>query len=362
MKFIDALKKQIRDLNSRRLETRRKNIARTQAISRSKISRPKSIKNIFVIDALKGLGDCIFVQDLITKFIHEHQAKVTVASLPHTHPIYKQRCDLVDLIDLENPDIRETDYDIVIDLTYVGISFWKERRVLLQKLKHNFLVTCAPYFKETSTYDLFIDISNESHELLRLRKVLSEIYDTNLDDQAIMPCPLSLSTQNEVHDYISSQNISNKKILYFNTLANTPDRCLSHKQIECVLDWIEKQTEFHAFVYSNTPPLNHGKNFTVLPKKSFPFTMGLIKISDAVISPDTSIVHVGSTYQVPTLALFCNNSFDWFKKPMDQIWSPLAPKSIIVKEQCGTKFSSVSDISVTQLISSIEAFVKILKK
>lgn len=81
---------------------------------------------------------------------------------------------------------------------------------------------------------------------------------------------------------------------------------------------------------------------------------GLIENSYAVITPDTSIVHIATAYSKPTLA-FYSGLDDFFCK-----FHPNNSKSIVVRAEKGDP--GIQSISVSQIINSIEFFLQKIKE
>lgn len=67
------------------------------------------------------------------------------------------------------------------------------------------------------------------------------------------------------------------------------------------------------------------------PKADFFKISAIASKAKAVISPDTSIVHLASAFNIPTMAVFCENDYDCYGYSLlSETWGPLAQKSMTI--------------------------------
>ena len=90
--------------------------------------------------------------------------------------------------------------------------------------------------------------------------------------------------------------------------------------------------------------------------KSFFDACSMVKGAKAVISPDTSIVHVAAAMDKPVLAFYCGNDLEISGKQMSEMWRPLSSinKVLIAHDVSATKRIPISKISEDEILQGLD--------
>ncbi|MBI3258961.1 MAG: glycosyltransferase family 9 protein [Ignavibacteriae bacterium] len=112
-------------------------------------------------------------------------------------------------------------------------------------------------------------------------------------------------------------------------------------RLPIVLNYIPNDANFATEIKGNNPNINLFQSRSILDAVS------LIKRARILISPDTSVIHIASAFNIPTLGLY--SSFEWnyirFK--------PLSSQSLAIQSKEG---KAVRDIASDEILAAIEQF------
>lgn len=158
--------------------------------------------------------------------------------------------------------------------------------------------------------------------------------------------------ENEINKFITEKNIRN--YITINLHGFDKKRKISYERAKDILN--ELRISFNNDIIILCTPttsnevsaLTNDENriYSYKDTSSIHHAAAIIKSSKYLITPDTSIVHIGSAYKIPTMALFCDE-----RNP--KMWPPLSENSSIII------YKSIDDINITDILiflSNLKAF------
>ncbi len=371
IEFFNQIRVYVKLYNRYRIKARKVKLgAKYDAQGMKGLCRPKRIKKVLLVDCLLGVGDFLYIVGLARKLFYKG-IYVSVGTLGDAVTRYKAIPYFYSVFDITKNLIalNKEGYDLIFDLTYVNINYWPERAALLKQLS-TYAITCGDVSSRYHLFQEYCDISTCTHISKRMGKIYSQIVGG--DEFPIMPFyafPRGDEIQKEAVELLRDFHREDF-VVYFNSLARDNDRCMSDKQVLAVLKAISRLNGIKIILYSkkkiNIP------NVINMPQMNFASAAKIIQRANAIVSPDTSIVHLGSAFDIPTFAVFCGNDRDYFPQyPMKEVWSPLATNSCIFScDKPHTfdfpipldKVTPISDLNPEMLAKAVEEFLKDLIK
>ena len=327
--MIHNLITKIKLLNRKRLKRSRINkLLKTDPSYRESIPHPNKIKTILFMEAQEGWGDFLYFNGLL-KSLHDRGITIDVASLRKTFNRYNKLDFIRDSFPLGDPnsvkEISSRTYDLAIDVTYVNSNYWELRRVILSSL-HCHTITTSDIASSSKLFDNFIDLGTKCHWSQRNALIYNEILRPHAKKTVIPPFYPTIDQSPCVKKFLESLT-PNKSIVYINTKAGAKPRTLSEEQTKTLIDLFnQRQTSIGVFFtdFEFTETLYVRK----LPKLEFDEFTSFIQHTQAIITPDTSAVHLGSAFNIPVFGIYCGNNRDyWSKFSMQDVWAPLSVNS-----------------------------------
>lgn len=334
----------LKALNRRRLFWKRLRVVKKEDLpQRHPLTRPDSVKRLLVIDAFPGFGDAVYTNGLLSALVRDG-LEVSVAAREKMLSVFRTNDALEAIYALESESDRQAclaeNFDMVVDLDYNHTHTFPLRMPWLKALRA-FAATCSEYGRELNVFHDFIDISRFAHVGERLGLVRAYV----LGGENVEPI-------RPVFDVPEHAPLESKAV-YVNTLASQDDRCLSAEQIAQLAAWFRKEQRICGLFYvSDDVKLEEGPWVKRIRPDSFASAASVLKQTVAVITPDTSMVHVAAAFEKPVLALFCGKERDYFPAyAMSETWTPRSEKAMVVKpdESLPGKVVPVSAISPSAL-------------
>lgn len=334
----------LKALNRRRLFWKRLRVVKKDDLrQRNPLTRPERVKRLLVIDAFPGFGDAVYTNGLLSALARDG-LEVSVAARKKMLSVFRSNRALKTTYALESESDRQAclaeNFDMVVDLDYNHTHTFPLRMPWLKALRA-FAATCSEYGRELNVFHDFIDISRYAHVGERLGLVRAYVLGRG-DVEPIRP----------VFDVPEHAPLESKAV-YVNTLASQDDRCLSAEQIAQLAAWFREEKRLCGLFYvSDFVELAEGPWVRRISPESFAEAAAVLKQTVAVITPDTSMVHVAAAFEKPVLALFCGKERDYFPAyAMSETWAPRSEKAMVVKpdESLPGKVVPVSAISSSAL-------------
>ncbi len=359
--MISSIFKQFRYWNRKRLREKRiRETLRNDIPCRRFHVNPNPVaKRILLIDALFGLGDALYAHGLV-KALSESGLLVSVATMTRTRHVYARSPYVQKLFVLECAEDLQAaaveTFDIAVDLAYVGLDRWDLRANLLKQL-NVWTISCSTMARSANVIDQVVDLSHA----VQVGERMNIIYEA-LTGKTI-GCIPPFILADEIDDLYCIN--STLPIVYVNTIAGEANRCMSQSQIIALENYFNQTRKAIALFYVNqTTNMVETSNVKRILPKTINSAAGLISKAQLVITPDTSITHIASAFNKPTIVLYCGDEMDYFQKnEMRDTWAPLAKTSICLTSQKGIRDTHgvlpVSFIPPTQIIESINLIMKI---
>lgn len=368
--MLNEIKELIRIVNRKRIKIHKERQGRKYDLEECKlIQRPIELKNVLLLDCQLGFGDFLYFSGLAKKLANAG-IRVSIGTMETAVARYRGQAQFAEVYDITKDDLTEEFFDLIFDLTYVNINFWEKRAAILKRL-NRYAIACGDIVSKYNLFQEYCDISKFAHTSMRMGKIYASIMGTD-SIEAIYPY-FSLPEAEIAKPVVKSMLERFDKsdfVVYLNTLARDEDRCLSDGQIGEIVSAINLMPRVKCLLFSNA---NFDcKNIIKMPRMDFESAATIIRRADAIISPDTSIVHLGSAFSIPTLAIFCGNDRDYYPQyPMKDVWGPLAPNSRIFSQDKEHTFqylipldkvTPVSAIDPKELAEEAGGFIKMLMK
>lgn len=331
---------------------------------------PQKVSSILFLDTLDCFGDALFINSIIHQLnLTQPEIDIIIATSHKLNVIYSTSiCKVIDLSAPLPPA------DIIIDLCYSDSALIDFR---LAKFKSSaaFIITCSKLMAAAKIYSAYFDFSKTNHFGERTQQITSVIQ--KLCTHKIQPTQKNIAINTAEPDNILPPYIphitttkDNHKYIYINTEGRTNDRNISPDQLSYLAEHLSQHYQnLHAVVYSNDQELieiiKNNSNLSQTYTKNFLDACILVENSLLTITPDTSIVHVSSAYNIPVIALYCGNDLEYFREySTSEIWAPLSQqhislkppvywiKQVPIKRIKPVKITEAVDILLSQLIST----------
>ena len=156
---------------------------------------------------------------------------------------------------------------------------------------------------------------------------------------------ISNASREYIKNYLSENKI--EKYILINISASNNDKMWLEKKWIEFIDFVKMQTNSTIIIISDTKHFKSAENIAIrtnilhFPPTTLLNISALIRTSDLLISPDTSLIHIASTFDIPVISL--TNNVDWSINK----FAPLSPISEIILPESDKIF--VPFISVEQV-------------
>lgn len=172
---------------------------------------------------------------------------------------------------------------------------------------------------------------------------------------------IALSPQHRQRGQWLEQEIRDPRyrgLIMLNASAGKLDRTISDKKFICLVEYLSKRYPDLQFMISYAPKeiglarraiQTVGENVTLLPEGvSVMELAALMTHLDAVISVDTAVCHIAANLDVPLLAMYNGNDFNFAR------WYPYGPRVWVVRSP---DWKNVDGITFEQLQTAVDNFI-----
>lgn len=331
--------KKIREWNRRKnyylkevkLEARM-SIAKLLWDKRKKVSfEPDSVKTILLVRNEGKVGDIIVSMPLIRSL---HQAGYAVDLLvteacydvikysPFIRHIYKSgNCSynhyLKSLYHTVSKatmkKLNRNKYDLIIDpcLSETPVH----RMKLFRDINARFVIGLNKQ-SAISHYTVSVAYKNEKQHVTELLSLISKSIGVKATGNFTYSLHFPDVVLDEVRHFLSPWK--SKKKIVINAFAGTPERNFSQQQLLKIINMINnnsREVKIITLDHRNEIAVPLPGNVVKNPFYTLHHVMALIKESDMVITPDTSIVHISAAWKKPLIAVYKN-------APNNNMWAP----------------------------------------
>lgn len=335
-------------LNRKRLELRMiRKVTLSDSINRLPRPRPKNIKYLLFIEIQEGWGDFVYFLGLLES-LHKQGLIIDVISLSTTYERYQNHKFIRNAYSISDVKlvniIRQQNYDIAFDITYVNIKEWETRRRILNSLTC-YTITAGNITSHSNLYDEYIDLGKAEHWKERNALIFDCIIQPKTKSAPIPPVFTKKTPSISTNLFLSSWH-QNQNYIYVNTITRSQDRSLSKSQITELINLFNERKKSIGIFYTSFQ-IEETEFVKKLPEMSFSDLANVIEHCKAIISPDTSIIHLGSIFNIPVLGFYCGNYRDyWQQYPQAKAWAPISKNSEIYYED-DSDITSESDFIYT---------------
>ena len=283
--------------------------------------------------------------------------------LPYVNQVYtkyKKRQPLKTFIDLVKMYFKR--YDLIIDT--MPMKFSLQMSLLLLRAEWMVGLEDEPRYgvskRDLSRYYKLLEASDEAH-MVELMTGLAGLVDIN-DYSTQMEFPLDEKRYEIAHKFCSE--LKGLQCIGLNVDASSLTRNLYEKQIvEICQKFSDKNIDIVLFsLPARREELEeiirkHSLTHVVLsyPTQSILDATALLREMDLIISPDTSIIHIASACNIPTVGIFRNND------PHINRWGPRSDLHAVIKSNVLDE-NSVEGFSIEELFKKSEEFLKTTQK
>ena len=351
----------IRQINRNRLIKRKAKLYKSEDIPQKRNHSPKEIiKNLLLLHFQGGWGDFLYVSGLV-KTLLSKGITVTVGTSPKLIPRITQLPFSLNVFDATSPTPPSltTNFDCILDVDWVAK---RSHPLVTVKRLNCWSITCSDVLSKLNLFDQYIDFSTQAH--------MSKRYALVVEKLTGQPCPpvtpfifLDPADLSRAAKFLTNCHIAPKNFIYLNTLGFDEDRKFSKNQIYTIVKTLldlNFSIIYHSPDFDPRPAFaKYEKQLFPLPKVSFFELSALVSQAKAIITPDTSIVHLASALGIPVMAVFCKNDFDYTGKYyLSEVWSPLSSKSKIIDQSPSRKNKLLPQKAISDLNINFEQEIR----
>ncbi|MEM6052792.1 glycosyltransferase family 9 protein [Erwinia sp. P7711] len=310
------------------------------------------VKHVLILRLDDKVGDMIVATGLIKAF-HENNIKVSVltgsvchellSSSPLIHKcyLYKRRGKLIEL--------DEEGIDLVIDFDDV-VTF--ERCKLISRFSYAHVIgfnkdNFPMYHTSLTQLDENSHITERHKLVIRTLQLTSEKYTYFL--------PECLDAKEKVSNVLHGSTYS--RFIAINPLTGSDDKDFSIEQTQFIVNHIKKYDEKILLILVGQPSklFSMGiKNVVMIPDSTISVAVEIIRRCDAVISPDTSIIHMANAFNKPLLAIYNKRKLKDTGLVGYNLWSPNYPNAnqVVFEER------NINEVPISSIISLIDKILE----
>lgn len=309
---------------------------------------PSKVKNILLLRLDDKIGDMVVITGT-AKILAEQGYKVYVLAGPVCQVMLKNCKYLNGFFLYKNRmplgDLQKIGFDAVIDFDDVHDY---ERLKLLWKIKANYKIGFNK--KGLNVYNISVDFLSEDHHITERHKKLLELFEINnfLFSYALAESPEDFESVKKALNYRQGD-----KIISINPFTGAEDKDFSDNQVIKLIHHIHSLDQFAKIVIiGQTKKVMHfaKEGASVIHNSTINTAIEIIRISDLVISADTSVVHISNALDKNLIAIYNKRKLKDTGLCGYKIWAPGYSKAtqIVVDEQ---KISEYNIINIFPLIS-----------
>lgn len=224
--------------------------------------------------------------------------------------------------------LRKENYDYLID---PKDHYSRESNILARLIKSKIKIGFNPVGK--NTYHFGIKSYIENHELHFISRTFLALQHIGIVQQPTIPKP-EVYPPNDSINYVGNvlKSITAKKNLVINISAGSQERIWKSENWMSVINNIDKDKFKIIITYAPSEAMQAKElsenvpHLLLFPSRNFNDVIALISRVNLIITPDTSVVHVASAYNIPIIALYTSYE-DVYKKfhPLSDVQKVIFP-------------------------------------
>lgn len=269
-----------------------------------------NIKSITFPFVNLGIGDAVCHTGLWRKLKNEgFTVKVIIEKRNQEFFSYLTCVDKIYLVDIEKIShlpVIETDC-VICPYTWMKRKEQLELK-LLSRISYHYAISVGGWLKRPFNNTLLIP---ERFHITTLQKMLLDYLGYPVDH-----IKYDLTTKKNTGGYIDNylRGYSGKKIIVINPFASVVARSMTEQQVIDILSGLSGEKDCHFFLTGHSKDLARlhidMPNVSLCLFDSLWDTISLIERADLVVSVDTSVVHIASTFDKELVAVFYSENID----------------------------------------------------
>ncbi|WP_426578357.1 glycosyltransferase family 9 protein [Xenorhabdus stockiae] len=281
-----------------------------------------------------------------------HSNYCVIENNPHIDKVYFYPDKYMDIIKL-GLEMREEKYDLIIDMgEQISVIYLLFLRLINSNNVIGFNKENINLYNNNITYSGY-----DLHITERYKSLMDNmrIKDFNMRYDIYIPDSLKV----KVSEFYSQ--LPGKTTVVINPFSADKKRDLSKEQLIGIISHLENSySPINIILIGNPERINkisYLNNCVLNPFVDFISAVEIIRNSDLVISPDTSIVHVAAAYEKDIIALYGNDKHGEFIN--NHVWGPGNKNAIqLVQEKANSK---ISEIPTERILENIDVFLSSLE-
>ena len=236
--------------------------------------------------------------------------KQVIVNNPYVDKIYDYRKSDRELKDLAS-EIASEKYDLLIDFSEM-LRVKQMKFINLCKARINMGLNKADWSLFDVSVEPNVDFNWTEHVTLRYRAYLDKlgIIKPNLDYD------LNLSEEDKKFAKKEFEKIKENKVTVLNPYGASKHKTLSKNRLKEIIKYLTDKKNAVIFVYSPNKykelkefvnELDNNRVYLPIGIKTINHTASLIEKADFLITPDTSIVHIGTAYKKDGICIYPPN-------------------------------------------------------
>lgn len=234
------------------------------------------------------------------------------------------------------------DPDVIVDLSYMSMHCWHERASLIRDYSAP-AISLNPLTSGLNLFCKTLNLRVRAHESERMAIVLSQL--TGKEESPVFPAvPMTEADEAYGLKFISKLTQGAPvQVAYINACAGDEDRQLTSKQLRALANGVLSNGWDLVIVHpSETVMLPTSSDIIQLPPVTFGQLCGIMKHCSLVVTPDTAVTHIASSFNIPSFVIFPPNDRDhWPEYAACDTWGGLS--------DCTTSFRlDDNDLTINQ--------------
>ncbi|PHM69888.1 glycosyltransferase family 9 protein [Xenorhabdus sp. KJ12.1] len=281
-----------------------------------------------------------------------HSNYCVIENNPYVDKVYFYPDKYIDIIKL-GLDMRKEKYDLIIDMgEQIPVIYLLFIRLINSNNVIGFNKDKINLYNKNITY-----LGYDLHITERYKSLMYNINIKDFNMKYDIHIPDSLKTK--VHEFYSQ--LPGETTVVINPFSADEKRDLSKEQLIRIISHLENSYGSINIILIGNPErikdISYLNNCFLNPFVDFISAVEIIRYSDLVISPDTSIVHVAAAYEKDIIALYGNDKHGEFIN--NYVWGPGNKNAIqLVQEKANSK---ISEIPTESILEKIDVFLSSLE-
>lgn len=216
--------------------------------------------------------------------------------------------------DLTIKSLKKENYDLIVDLCLFETPV--HRMKLFHDIKPKYIIgfnkwNCINHYSKS------ISFKNDKQHVTKAISLVAEQMSLKFINSREYNLHIPEFILSEIKNYFKAYENDFKIVI--NAFTGSPERNLSPQQLSNILDMltnISPKVKIVILDHKNELNMSLPENIVINPFSSLHHVMALIRESDMVISPDTSIVHISAAWKKPLISVYKNVGDN------NDLWSP----------------------------------------